>query len=122
MSNHNDVGRRTLGDMYEWFAAGLRALGHTVSVSETQCDPGAINVLWEHFMPGGAEALVASGVRYGLIATEIFDGRGFNYLRDDASAQRWKGFCVAAEGASFIWSMVESNLPVLEWFAPSAYV
>lgn len=122
MSNHNEVGRRTLRDMYLWLQSGLKALGHTVTLSETECEPGALNVFWEYFMPGVAEELRESGVRYGLIATEIFDGRGFNYLRDGNFTQRWKGFCTAAEGASFIWSMVASNLPVLEWFAPSAYI
>lgn len=121
-ANHNEVGRRTLDDMYQWFRVGLSALGHSVTLSDTEYEPRAVNVVWEYFMPGAAEALRDSGVRYGVIATEVFDGRGFNYLRDERFTQRWKGFCVAAEGASFIWSMVESNLPVFEWFAPSAYV
>src|ERR1700733_3413489 len=89
--NHNDYGRMTLHDMRNWFQAGLEGLGHEVSFSRDRLDPTRINVLWEHFWPEMAEALVRSNIRYGIIATEIPTENSFNNRTELAWTRRWKG-------------------------------
>jgi hypothetical protein len=85
-------------------------------------DPGAVNILWELFSEKDAKLLRESGVRYGLIATEVADGGGFNTRRDGAWPERWSAFLHAAEGAAFIWSTVERSLPVYAAIAPAAFI
>lgn len=120
--NHEAVGRRTLADVQSWVEAGLRELGHEVTSSETELDPGAINLLWEKFLPGFGRRFRAAGVRYGVICTEIPDGDGFNWRRDDEWVERWRGFGEAAEGADFIWATVESAVPDYARYAPAGYM
>jgi hypothetical protein len=96
----------TLTDMRVWFSAGLRALGHTVTESLDQLDTSAFNVLFERFPSGTGAELKRMGIRYGIVATEIPEGDTFNGRTDGTWKDRWIGFVEAAEGASFIWSML----------------
>ncbi|PZO41446.1 MAG: hypothetical protein DCF19_09590 [Pseudanabaena frigida] len=121
-ANHNPMGRQTLLDMADWFECGLLELGHQVSRSDSQLDPNAVNILWEYFLPGFGKAIRDTGVVYGIVATEIPDGDGFNWRRDGEWCQRWQGFSEAAEGADFIWTMVEETVPFYSQFAPTAYM
>jgi hypothetical protein len=120
--NHNGPGKETLGDMYDWFAAGLADLGHTVSRGD-DLDTGAMNLLWDNFRAGMGAALRQSGVRYGIVATELPDGEGgFNWRRDSPWPERFAAFPEVAQGASFIWSMIESAQPYYARFAPCAFI
>lgn len=112
----------TLNDMRVWFAAGLRALGHTVTESLDQVDASAFNVLWERFSPGQGAELRRLGIKYGIVATEIPVGATFNGRTDGEWGARWAGFVEAAEGASFIWTMLESAIPSYAHLAPTAFV
>ncbi len=121
-SNHNEVGRETLQDMYHWFLAGLSELGHRVTISKDEVHTNAINIFWEHFLPGMGEKIKRTEIVYGIVATEIPFGEGFNGRSDGSWPLRWKGFPEAASGASFIWTMVESTVPFYFQFAPTAFI
>lgn len=122
LANHDPVGRATLQDMFVWLEAGLTELGHRVSTSPVNVERAAINIFWENFLPGWGTKIRETEVRYGILATEIPDGDGFNWRRDDPWPDRWRGFPAAAAGASFIWTMVEETVPFYSRFAPTAYV
>lgn len=121
-ANHSVQGRASLIDMMVWFRAGLERLGHRVTESDKGMDPAAMNVLWELFMPEDARLLRESGVRYGIVATEVADGGGFNSRRDGAWPERWAGFLDAVAGASFIWTTVERSVAAYARFAPTAFI
>ena len=121
-ANHSRQGRESLIDMMVWFRSGLERLGHRVTESDRGFDQGAVNILWELFTDKDAKLLKESGVRYGIVATEIADGDGFNQRRDGAWPERWAGFLKAAEGASFIWTTVERSQPFYAQLAPTAFI
>jgi hypothetical protein len=121
-ANHNAVGRSTLTDMAAWFEAGLLELGHKVTFSETCVERSAINLFWEYFEPGMLEALVGSGIDFGLIATEIPDGQGFNWQNDPRWSARFNTFSEVAPHAKFIWTMIESSVPFYSQFCPTAFI
>jgi len=121
VGNHGP-GRATLRDPVTWVAAGLSENGHQVTWSEQNLANDALNVLWEHFPPDFARFLVGSGVSYGIIATEIPDGAGFNGRRDTDWTDRWAGFKIAAAHAKFIWCMIEETVPAYAEFAPAAFL
>ncbi len=62
--------------------------------------PNAINLIWENMTAAQGEWLRTSGLRYGLVATEIPDGTGFNNRQDGDWATRWQGFQSAARGCA----------------------
>lgn len=120
--NHNAPGKATLGDMYDWFSAGLKELGHRVAQGP-YLDSGAVNVLWDNFRPGMGQILRESGVFYGIVATEIPDGQGgFNWRRDEPWPTRWAAFPEVATGAAFIWSMIEESCSYYAGFGPCAFI
>src|SRR5437764_6095705 len=121
-ANHTVSARQTLWDMYHWFRVGLTALGHTVTISAEHADPDAVNLFWEYFSGDAGAALRESGLRYGLIVTEVIGEATINGQQNNEYRQRWAGFDAARSGAQFMWSMIESNIPQLSPFAPSAYV
>ena len=108
--------------MIDWLWAGLSELGHKVTIAEDKVYPQAINLFWENFFPGMGEKIKKMGIVYGIVATEIPDGKSFNGRSDGSWPMRWKGFPEAASGASFIWTMVESTVPFYSQFAPTAFV
>jgi hypothetical protein len=121
LGNHYDSGKLTLQDMVQWFEAGLRELGHQVTIGD-QLAPSAVNLIWEHFLTRKqAEGILESGVTFGLVGTEIPDGKGFNWRHFPPWPARWDAFQVVARGAAFIWSMIESSVPDYAQFAPTAY-
>jgi len=122
MANHDPMGRQTLMDQLLWVVSGLEENGHSVSVSETAVDADNLNIFWEIFTPELAHYLASSNLKYGIIATEIPDGRGFNDRRDGPWPARWKGFRIAAAHAKFIWPLVETAVDDYRAFAPSAYL
>ena len=121
-ANHDPVGRATLVDMAAWFEAGLLDLGHKVTFSDSGVESGAINLFWECFTPGMGKAIRQTGVQYGIIATEIPDGYAFNWRNESYWKTRFEAFPEAAEGASFIWAMVESTVPYYSTFCPTAFI
>jgi len=116
------MGRETLKDQILWVTAGLEENGHSVSISETAVDPDHLNLFWEIFPPEGGRFLASSNLNYGIIATEIPDGAGFNHRRDGIWPKRWQGFRLAASKARFIWALVDSAVDDYRRFAPSAYL
>lgn len=121
-ANHNEVGRSTLVDMADWFHAGLTELGHKVTFSETHVERSAINLFWEYFEPGMAEELLRAGIEYGIIATELPDGRGFNWQESEIWRSRFNCFAQVASRAKFIWTMIESSIPFYAQFCPTAFI
>jgi hypothetical protein len=121
-ANHNETGRSSLVDQMDWVTAGLIDAGHEVTFSENSIEPSAINLFWECFCPGVGRKIIESGVTYGIVATEIPDGEGFNWRDELHWHTRYRSFFEAAEGASFIWALVESAVPFYSQFGPSAYL
>jgi hypothetical protein len=121
MLNHDEVGKRTLIDMYYWFRAGLTELGHDVTFSN-HLHPSAINVIWENFSKESGEALAKSGLKYGIIATEIPIDGTFNNRIDGLWEKRWSGFLAASTNAMFIWSMVQAAIPIYDDLAPAHFI
>lgn len=121
-ANHDSVGRSTLVDMAAWFEAGLLDLGHKVTFSESHVEPSAINLFWECFLPGMGSQIGELGVRYGIIATEIPDGVGFNWRTEPHWKARFDAFAEMASGADFIWAMVESTVPFYSRYCPTAFM
>ncbi len=121
-ANHNEVGRSTLTDMADWFEAGLLELGHKVTFSDSCVERSAINLFWEFFEPRMCEELLGTGVEFGLIATEIPDGRGFNWRSDPEWTTRFNCFVEIAPHAKFIWTMIESSVPYYAQFCPTAFI
>ena len=121
-ANHHEVGRSTLTDMAAWFEAGLLELGHRVTFSAKGVEKAAINLFWEYFEPGMAAELARSGVEYGIIATEIPDGQGFNWRQEPEWTTRFNVFVEVAQRARFIWTLVESTVPFYSRFCPTAYI
>ncbi|MGY4530941.1 hypothetical protein ACVW0Y_000044 [Pseudomonas sp. TE3786] len=121
-ANHNAVGRSTLTDMADWFEAGLLELGHKVTFSETSVERSAINLFWEYFEPGMLKELLGAGVEFGIIATEIPDGEGFNWQSDPRWTARFDTFSEVARHAKFIWTMIESTVPFYAQFCPTAFI
>lgn len=121
-ANHNKVGKSTLVDMADWFQAGLIELGHKVTFSDTCVERAAINLFWEYFEPGMAEVLLSSGVDYGIIATELPDGKGFNWREDEGWTSRFNCFVQVARQAKFIWTMIESSVPFYAQFCPTSFI
>jgi len=120
--NHGSDGRDSITDSLTWVQAGLEENGHQVTVSDTAAERGAINIFWEFFLPELAEQLVSSKLEYGIIATEIPDGTGFNTRTDIAWINRWQSFQTAAAGARFIWCMNELSIEAYSQFARTAYL
>ena len=100
--NHGPHSRETLKDTYLPVMHSLHGLGHDCSVSN-QFDSSALNLVVEHFPDGWEKPLLESGVAYGLIVTEIYDGVGFNY--EKRYQPRFDGCVAVARGAKFVWSM-----------------
>jgi hypothetical protein len=121
-ANHNEVGRSTLVDMANWFAAGLLDLGHKVTFSDSYVESGALNVFWDRFRPQMREELAKAGIAYGIVATEIPDGHAFNWRKEPEWKERFDAFHDMARGASFIWTMVESTLPFYSQFCGTSYM
>jgi hypothetical protein len=123
VGNHfGGPGRLTLRDPLTWVSSGLLENNHKVSFSETVIAGNALNIFWEYFMPELAQWLVEQRVPFGIIATELPDGDGFNGRRDADWPARWAGFKIAAPHAKFIWCMVEETVPAYAAFAPSAFL
>jgi hypothetical protein len=120
--NHDPVGRTSLVDLAAWFEAGLIDLGHKVTFSDRQVEPGAINLFWECFHPGMASQIRETGVKFGIIATEIPDGIAFNWRKEPQWKERFDAFLEVVEGASFIWAMAESTVPFYARFCPTAFM
>lgn len=121
-ANHNEVGRPTLGEMARWFEAGLLDLGHEVTFSERYAEPRAINLFWESFNSDFNRQLRSAGVNFGIIATEIPDGAGFNWRRDGGWPERFRAFEEIAVEADFIWTTVEGGVPFYRTFCPTAFI
>lgn len=121
-ANHSPLGRATLADMFDWFEAGLLDLGHKVTLSESHVEPRAINLLWDCFLPGMADQIIKTHITYGVIATEIPDGSGFNWRTEPHWIERFNAFSEVAKYASFIWTTVESTVPYYSQFCPTAFV
>lgn len=111
MLNHHPVAIGTLAEQVSWLTEGLESLGHEVTYSDKGSNPDAINLLWECFHPEFAEHMVTSGRRYGIIATEVPDGRGWNNVRIGSWPKRWRGFKIASRGAEFVWSLIPEAVP-----------
>ncbi len=122
ISNHHPSGHVVLKDQADLFSAGLKDLGHKVTFSKNHVETAAINLFWEHFSPKAVERMAALTIPYGIIATELPDGEGFNWRRELAWTQRYAGFMEVAKRAAFIWSAGESPLPFYSTLAPSAFV
>jgi putative peptidoglycan lipid II flippase len=122
LANHDPVGRLTLVDMIDWVSAGLKELGHSVTVSPNSLDISAINLIWEQFYPGFAEELRQSKAVFGIVATEIPTGREFNHRDDGIWPLRFRLFPSVAKRAAFIWTTVEQTVPFYSQFAPTAYL
>jgi hypothetical protein len=122
LGNHERSGIETLHDQVAWVLGGLESLGHEVTYSPTTLLDNAVNLLWENFGTELGEWLNRSSVRYGIVATEIPDGQGFNNRRDQTWRRRWHGFGLAAQRAEFIWCLVDEALPAYQHFATSAYL
>jgi len=121
-ANHNKTGRSSLVDQADWFKAGLLDLGHKVTFSDSDVEARAINIFWEYFLPGMAEEIAKTGIVYGIVATEIPDGSGFNWRQEPWWQIRFESFHEVASRASFIWSMAESAVPFYSQFCPTAYM
>ena len=65
--------------------------------------------------------LIQSGVTYGLIATEIPDGTGFNWRTDPEWRLRFQNCNKVAAGAAFIWAQIECTMPHYAQFAPTSF-
>jgi hypothetical protein len=122
LANHDTMGRQTLLDQVLWVTAGLEENGHSVSVSEEGFDGDCLNLVWECFPLRTGRLLASSGIAYGIVATEIPDGAGFNHRRDKPWPERWNGFRVAASQARFIWCLVETAVEDYRRYAPAAYL
>lgn len=120
LGNHSEIGKSTLADHIQWLEAGLTELGHDVTIGD-RLAPHAVNVLWDGFSPGQGRWLRESGVQYGIVATEMPDGEGFNHRRDGEWEWRWPAFIEAASGARFIWSTIEESIPTYAAFAPASF-
>jgi hypothetical protein len=121
-ANHNQSGRDSLHDMADWFVAGLTDLGHKVSFSDRYMEYGAINLLWECFEEEFCDAISDSNALFGIIATEIPDGVGFNWRHDGQWLGRFDRFLRVANYASFIWTMTEASVPFYSKIAPTSYL
>lgn len=121
MLNHDEIGKKTLFDMYYWFRASLEELGHAVTFSD-HLNPFAINAIWENFSVESGSALAESGLQYGIVATEIPVNGTFNNRSDGLWGRRWAGFLAAAKNALFIWSMVDKAIAVYEKMAPACFI
>lgn len=120
LGNHSEIGKWTLADHVQWLEAGLTELGHAVTIGDSLA-PHSTNVLWDGFSPGQGRWLRDSGVQYGIVATEMPDGEGFNNRRDHEWQWRWPAFAEAAAGAKFIWSTIEESIPAYIAFAPTSF-
>ena len=120
--NHDAGGRATLQDQVAWVTAGLEECGHTVSYSETQVLSDALNLFWESFPPVMSRWLADNRIPFGIVATEVPDGAGFNNRRDPDWAVRWDGFRQAARAARFIWCLLEDATSAYAQLAPTAYL
>lgn len=109
-------------DMQDWIRAGLEDLGHRVTMSATRVDPSAINIFWEDFDPDFADQLRSLDVAYGIFATEVADGGGFNNRREPEWVERYRVFPEVAKRAQFIWTTVESSVDFYKEFAPTSFV
>ena len=79
-------------------------------------------MVWECFRPSMAAQLHKTHLPFGIIATEIPDGAGFNGRREPDWRARYTSFGDVARRASFIWTMVESTVPYYAQFCPTAFV
>lgn len=119
LSNHSASGLLSLHDLIEWIGIGLREAGHEVETSHDEVAGDAINLFFEAFRPAVADEIAASGIRFGIVATEMPDGAGFNAFRDFDWRDRWLGFERTARAASFIWALAEQTVADYRRFAPT---
>jgi len=122
LSNHSPSGLLSLHDLIEWVRNGLEEAGHVVEISHHEVAGDAINLFFEAFRPAVAEEIVATGVRFGIVATEMPDGTGFNAFRDFDWRDRWHGFERLAPHASFIWALAEQTVATYARHAPTSHL
>jgi hypothetical protein len=122
LANHVGLGLETVWDQLVWVVSGLEENGHSITISETSLDPDHLNLFWECFPPQFGRYLAGQKFQYGIIATEVPDGSGFNNRRDGDWVPRWNGFRLAASNARFIWPLVHTAVDDYRRFAPSAYL
>ena len=120
--NHPPMGVLTISDMRDSIVAGLTELGHKVTFDENNFAPGAINIIFDNYAPDFPQALLRSKLTYGIISTEVFDGKGLNWKRDDWWKKRWKYFKKLAKNALFIWATDKNAIShYTKKFAPTSY-
>ena len=89
LKNHYPQGKLTLYDLLDFCMVGLRELGHYVTIDDELIAPSAINIFCECFTDDFVNELIQSKIVYGIFATEIFDGVGFNWKREKEWIERF---------------------------------
>lgn len=122
LGNHDSVGRRTLYDLIDYISLGLEHYQHTVSKSSTNVCGRSINLLFENFRVGHGEEMSGSGVAFGIIATEYYDGHRLNFDNSAAWRLRVRGLEEVAPRANFIWCMYQACVVHYSNFAPTKHL
>jgi hypothetical protein len=121
--NHDDIGKSTLFDMFEWLRVGLTEAGHLVTYSERNFEYKAINLIWENFNDFIVPQLaINTNYRWGIIATELPTEYTFNYRTEPEWINRFNNFYKVAPYADFIWTMIEDSVKFYSNFAPTKFV
>lgn len=119
LKNNYPQGKLTVFDLIEFCSVGLRELGHFVTIDDNLIAPDAINIFVEYFTDDLVNELEESKIVYGILATEIFDGKGFNWRREPEWLARWNNFEKAARNAAFIWAIFENSIQKYSEYAPT---
>jgi len=122
LGNHDSIGKRTLYDLIDYITLGLTYCNHTVTKSSVSLSGRSINLLFENFRVGHGEVLKESGVKFGIIATEYYDGRRLNFDGSMAWRLRMRGLEEVAPLAKFIWCMYKDCVVYYSNFAPTKHL
>lgn len=120
--NHIPTARISVEDHVTWIKAGLEALGHEVTVSETDISRSAMNIIFECFVPPFSEVIANGASEFIIVMTEYADGGGFNRRRDESWSIRWREFWKVAHSARAIWTLFEGNEKAMDYPAPASYL
>lgn len=125
LSNHSDLGKRSLEDPSTIIAHQLRALGHAVQRIDGKAPmDGGITILFEGWIDERAgdelAALVKRGVRILIIATEEPTDKGFNHGIDKHFVRRQEVFPYVAAHSEAIWCLVPGTAAWYGQFGPPA--
>tara|TARA_B100000315_G_scaffold241582_1_gene262586 strand:+ start:501 stop:1397 length:897 start_codon:yes stop_codon:yes gene_type:complete len=102
-----------VADSVRFVAGALESQGAKVKIGSSQLDPEGLNLFFDRFYtePGFPNQMKMTGVKYGLICTEVITPDGtWNYGAEGDDPATIAAFELAAKNAEFVWCLLEESV------------